>query len=253
MGISQTVFQGDLPDCMLVFVEICLFIRGLVAWHNLKILLSVKSQTVANWFVYLLSFIDSLILWISDFLVLVRSGQLHAHSTFCCSGMYSREIKHFRSLPKRVAFYYTLFQWTCEDFVWWQLLFTFVHVSFNDHDLFSRSYKSPEIKKGVVFSHFECKFHEHLFVLGLVLVCFSWFWALKGGLGCLMSPLCLESQGCHLIPLYYLLSSSSALSRHSFCHISFFSCLLVHSHEPFPENSSIFSVRDRLFCMAPVL
>ena len=31
VGISQTVFQGDLPDCMLVFVEICLFIWGLVA------------------------------------------------------------------------------------------------------------------------------------------------------------------------------------------------------------------------------
>ena len=32
----------------------------------------------------------------------------------------------------------------------------------------------------------------------------------KGGRGCLMSPHCLESQGCHLIPLCYLLSSSSA-------------------------------------------
>ena len=33
----------------------------------------------------------------------------------------------------------------------------------------------------------------------------------KGGRGCLMSPPpCLESQGCHLIPLYYLLSCSSA-------------------------------------------
>ena len=32
----------------------------------------------------------------------------------------------------------------------------------------------------------------------------------KGGLGCLMSPPCLESQGCHLIPLCYLLSCSSA-------------------------------------------
>ena len=33
---------------------------------------------------------------------------------------------------------------------------------------------------------------------------------LKGGGGCLMSPPCLESQGCHLIPLCYLLSCSSA-------------------------------------------
>ena len=32
----------------------------------------------------------------------------------------------------------------------------------------------------------------------------------KGGWGCLMSPPCLESQGCHLIPLCYLLSCSSA-------------------------------------------
>ena len=32
----------------------------------------------------------------------------------------------------------------------------------------------------------------------------------KGGRGCLMSPHCLESQGCHLIPLCYLLSCSSA-------------------------------------------
>ena len=32
----------------------------------------------------------------------------------------------------------------------------------------------------------------------------------KGRLGCLMSPPCLESQGCHLIPLYYLLSCTSA-------------------------------------------
>ena len=32
----------------------------------------------------------------------------------------------------------------------------------------------------------------------------------KGGRGCLMSPPCLESQGCHLIPLCYLLSCSSA-------------------------------------------
>ena len=32
----------------------------------------------------------------------------------------------------------------------------------------------------------------------------------KGGRGCLMSPPCLESQGCHLDPLCYLLSCSSA-------------------------------------------
>ena len=32
----------------------------------------------------------------------------------------------------------------------------------------------------------------------------------KGGRGCLMSSPCLESQGCHLVPLCYLLSCSSA-------------------------------------------
>ncbi len=32
----------------------------------------------------------------------------------------------------------------------------------------------------------------------------------KGGRGCLMSAPCLESQGCHLIPLCYHLSCSSA-------------------------------------------
>ena len=31
-------------------------------------------------------------------------------------------------------------------------------------------------------------------------------WPLKGGRGCLMSPSGLESQGCHLIPVSYLLS-----------------------------------------------
>ena len=41
--------------------------------------------------------------------------------------------------------------------------------------------------------------------------------------GCLMSPPCLESQGLHLIPLYHLLSCSSAESCYSFC--LFFSLL----------------------------
>ena len=38
----------------------------------------------------------------------------------------------------------------------------------------------------------------------------SILYPLKGGRGCLMSPPCLESQGCHLIPLCCLLSCSSA-------------------------------------------
>ena len=73
----------------------------------------------------------------------------------------------------------------------------------------------------------------------------------KGGRGCLMSPPCLESLGCHWIPLYYLLSCSSAGSFYSFSCCFF---LLAHSPDFYPENSSMFfSFRDRLFCMAPVL
>ena len=46
--------------------------------------------------------------------------------------------------------------------------------------------------------------------------------ALKGGQGCLMFIPCLESQGCHLIPLSYLLSCFSALVLFLFlsCHFS---------------------------------
>ena len=45
----------------------------------------------------------------------------------------------------------------------------------------------------------------------------------KGGRGCLMSPSCLESQGCHLIPLSYLLSCffpCLALLLFLSCHFS---------------------------------
>ena len=45
-----------------------------------------------------------------------------------------------------------------------------------------------------------------------------------------VTPPCLESQGYHFIPLYYLLSRSSAYSQCSFC-LFFFLCLLVHSPE----------------------
>ena len=48
-----------------------------------------------------------------------------------------------------------------------------------------------------------------LTVLELCKRCHEWFLQ-KGGQGCLMSPPCLESQGCHLIPLCCLLSRSSA-------------------------------------------
>ena len=72
----------------------------------------------------------------------------------------------------------------------------------------------------------------------------------KGGRGCLMSPPCLESQGCHLIPLCYLLSCSSA------CPVTL-SVLSFSACWPFLLNFFLkilqyFSLRDRLFCMAPV-
>ena len=41
---------------------------------------------------------------------------------------------------------------------------------------------------------------------------FVFLWPPEGGQGCLISPPCLESQGCHLIPLYYLFSCFSAVS-----------------------------------------
>ena len=67
----------------------------------------------------------------------------------------------------------------------------------------------------------------------------------KGGRGCLMSPPCLESRGCHLIPLCYLLSCSSAQSCYPFCLIVF--CLLALSSKLFPENFSIFFVKRQAF------
>ena len=59
--------------------------------------------------------------------------------------------------------------------------------------------------------------------------CVSKCWPWKGGWRCLMSPPCLESQGCHLIPLFYLvfvfLPSSRTLSV-----LSFFVCLILPFH-----------------------
>ena len=62
----------------------------------------------------------------------------------------------------------------------------------------------------------------------------------KGGRGCLMSPSCLESQGCHLIPPFYLFNYFFCLVLLLFlsCHFS--------ANGPFPilcfspENSNIF-------------
>ena len=53
-------------------------------------------------------------------------------------------------------------------------------------------------------------------------LCPRWFAAPKGGQGCLMFPSCLESQGCHLIPLSYLLSCFFCLVLLLFlsCHFS---------------------------------
>ena len=55
----------------------------------------------------------------------------------------------------------------------------------------------------------------------------------KGGRGCLMSPPCLKSQGCHLLPLYYLLSCFFCLVQLLFLSDLFF-CLLANSPELFP-------------------
>ena len=60
-----------------------------------------------------------------------------------------------------------------------------------------------------------------------------------------MSSPCLESQGCHFIPLCYLLTCSSAQSCYPFCLIVF--CLLALSSKLFPENSSIFFVERQAF------
>ena len=78
----------------------------------------------------------------------------------------------------------------------------------------------------------------------------------KGGRGCLMSPPCLESQGCHLIPLCYLLSCSSAQSCYPFCFFNFiflsFSACWPFLLNFFQKILQYFSSRDRLFCVAPV-
>ena len=78
--------------------------------------------------------------------------------------------------------------------------------------------------------------------------------SLKGGWRCLMSlpPPHLESQGCHLMPFYYLLFFFCLVLL--FFLSSLFLCLLAHSPELFPENSSIFFVKRKafFFCMALV-
>ena len=51
----------------------------------------------------------------------------------------------------------------------------------------------------------------------------------------------LQSQGCHFIPPFFLLSCSSAQSCCSLCLVLF--PLMVHSPDFLPENSSVFSVK----------
>ena len=64
----------------------------------------------------------------------------------------------------------------------------------------------------------------------------------NGGRECPMSPPCLESQGCHLIPLCYLLSRSSAMLRLlPGSSSSLISTLPVHSPAFFPKPLPIFS------------
>ena len=75
---------------------------------------------------------------------------------------------------------------------------------------------------------------------------------LKGGRECVISLPCLESQGCHLIPLYYFLSFSSPYSYYSFCH-TFFSArwsILLNSFQKILQY--FFIKRKAFFCMAPV-
>ena len=62
-----------------------------------------------------------------------------------------------------------------------------------------------------------------------------------------LSDACLQSQGCHFIPLSYLLSCFSTWSLYQFCLVNHL--LRVRSPDFFPENSE---KRVGLFCMALV-
>ena len=65
-----------------------------------------------------------------------------------------------------------------------------------------------------------------------------------------VSP-CLESQGCHLIPSFYLLPCYSAFSPVAHSIFSLF-LLLAQSPVYFKKKSKLFFSRDRLFCIALV-
>ena len=65
--------------------------------------------------------------------------------------------------------------------------------------------------EGTNYSKIFCLLFVYVFLCKFVSGLILWFMdPPKGGRGCLMSPPCLESLGCHLIPLCYLLSCSSA-------------------------------------------
>ena len=68
----------------------------------------------------------------------------------------------------------------------------------------------------------------------------------KGSRGCLMSPPCLESRGCYLVPLCYLLSCSSVSLCYCFCLIFFSACWSILLNF-FQKKLLYFSLKDRLF------
>ena len=68
----------------------------------------------------------------------------------------------------------------------------------------------------------------------------------KVGQRCVMSPSCLESQGCHLIPLFYFLSCFFLPSPRALSVLSFFSRFSPQ------KTLKYFSLRVRLYCVAVV-
>ena len=96
-------------------------------------------------------------------------------------------------------------------------------VFFLDHELFFILYLYDACKLFWVCAVlYQRVLATHLSSLEIQVSIIEWSF-LKGGQGCLMSPLCLESQGCLLIPLYYVLSCSSAYSHHSLSLVFFLS------------------------------
>ena len=111
---------------------------------------------------------------------------------------------------------------------------------------FSPTFSSHYSNQTSILAVWVLKIYFHsisFFILNInyLSICFSCLFLvpLKGGQGCLNYPSCLESQGCHLIPLSYLLTCFFCLVLLLFlsCHVS--------ANGPFswifsPENSNIF-------------